>query len=170
MADTLRLSPVICAYPDDNYENFLIEVVLPEVEKKDISFKITENSFYVAARKEGVQYLDSYSTCCQVNPEKGVAIKRGDGGVSHQIGGPAQSHPRGRQAVAFLINLIVTRRSIPGEVHAIGHAPDSGNDGQSGHPPRLGDAQVLNRFSHQWQRHEANGCHHRGKQRHRAGR
>ena len=37
MADTLRLSPVICAYPDDNYENYLIEVVLPGVEKKDIS-------------------------------------------------------------------------------------------------------------------------------------
>ena len=73
MEDTLRLSPVICAYPDDNYENFLIEVVLPGVEKKDISFKITEDSFYVAARKEGVQYLDSYSTCCPVNPEKAIA-------------------------------------------------------------------------------------------------
>ena len=73
MTDTLRLSPVICAYPDDNYENYLIEVVLPGVEKKDISFKITEDSFYVAARKEGVQYLDSYSTCCPVNPEKAVA-------------------------------------------------------------------------------------------------
>ena len=73
MADTLRLSPVICAYPDDNYENLLIEVVLPGVEKKDISFKITEDSFYVAAKKEGVQYLDSYTTCCPVNPEKAVA-------------------------------------------------------------------------------------------------
>jgi len=51
MADTLRLSPVICAYPDDNYENFLIEVVLPGVEKKDISFKIIEDSFYVALGK-----------------------------------------------------------------------------------------------------------------------
>ena len=38
IAETLRLSPVICAYPDDNYENFLIEVVLPGVEKKDIFF------------------------------------------------------------------------------------------------------------------------------------
>jgi HSP20 family protein len=73
MADTMRLSPVICTYPDDNYENLLIEVVLPGVEKKEISFKITEDSFYVAARKEGVQYLDSYSTCCPVNPEKAIA-------------------------------------------------------------------------------------------------
>ena len=36
MADALRLSPVICAYPDNEYENFQIEVVLPGVEKKDI--------------------------------------------------------------------------------------------------------------------------------------
>ena len=38
MAGTLRLSPVICAYPDDNYENFLIEVVLPGVEKERYFF------------------------------------------------------------------------------------------------------------------------------------
>lgn len=38
MAETLRLSPVISAYPDDKYENLLIEVILPGVEKKDISF------------------------------------------------------------------------------------------------------------------------------------
>ena len=34
MVDTLRLSPVICAYPNDNYENYLIEVVLPGVKKR----------------------------------------------------------------------------------------------------------------------------------------
>ena len=73
MADVLRLSPVICAYPDDKYENLLIDVVLPGVEKKDISFKLTEDSFYIKAKKEGVLYLDSYSTCCPVEPEKAVA-------------------------------------------------------------------------------------------------
>ena len=73
IAETLRLSPVISAYPDDKYENLLIEVILPGVEKKDISFKIDENSFYVAASKEGVMYLDSYSICCPIDPEKTVA-------------------------------------------------------------------------------------------------
>jgi HSP20 family protein len=34
IAETLRLSPVISAYPDDEYENLLIEVILPGVEKK----------------------------------------------------------------------------------------------------------------------------------------
>jgi len=73
MVETLRLSPVTCAYPDDKYENLQIEVVLPGVEKEDISFKITDVSFYVRARKEGVTYLDSYSISCPVNPGKAVA-------------------------------------------------------------------------------------------------
>ena len=38
MAEALRLSPVISAYPDDEYKNLLIEVILPGVEKKNISF------------------------------------------------------------------------------------------------------------------------------------
>lgn len=73
MADTMRLSPAICAYPDDKYENLQIEVVLPGIEKKDISFKISEDGFYIKATKEGVEYADSYSICCPVNPDKAIA-------------------------------------------------------------------------------------------------
>ena len=71
--ETMRLSPVTCAYPDDNYENLQIEVILPGVKKEDISFKITDSSFYISAEKEGVTYVDSYSICCPVNPDKAVA-------------------------------------------------------------------------------------------------
>lgn len=73
MAETLRLSPVISAFPDDKYENLLIEVILPGVEKKDVSFKITSDSFYVSGKKEGVTYLDSYSIGCPVEPEQATA-------------------------------------------------------------------------------------------------
>jgi len=41
MVDILRLSPVISAYPDNESENLEIEVILPGVEKKNITFKIT---------------------------------------------------------------------------------------------------------------------------------
>ncbi|AGF96390.1 Small heat shock protein [Methanosarcina mazei Tuc01] len=36
MAEILRLSPAICAYPDETYENLKIEVVLPGVEKEKV--------------------------------------------------------------------------------------------------------------------------------------
>jgi len=73
MADTMNVLPSICAYPDDKCENLQIEVVLPGVEKKDISFKISESGFYVKATKEGVNYKGSYSIDCSVMPEKTVA-------------------------------------------------------------------------------------------------
>ena len=73
MADALSILPSICAYPDDKGENLQIEVVLPGVEKKDISFKISESGFYVKASKEGVKYAGSYSIDCSVIPEKTVA-------------------------------------------------------------------------------------------------
>ena len=60
-------------YPDDKSGKVIIEVVLPGVEKKDISFKTSDNGFYVRARKEGVEYADSYAFCCPVEPEKAVA-------------------------------------------------------------------------------------------------
>ncbi len=73
MVDILQLSPVISAYPDDESENLEIEVILPGVEKKNITFKITEGGFYVKATKEGVEYADSYAVFCPVRPEKAVA-------------------------------------------------------------------------------------------------
>lgn len=73
MADILRLSPVICTYPDDTYENSKIEVILPGVEKKDISFKVVEDGFYIKATKEGVEYANSYAVCCPIIPEKATA-------------------------------------------------------------------------------------------------
>jgi HSP20 family molecular chaperone IbpA len=41
MAAVLRLSPSICVYQDENCENVIIEVALPGVEKKDVSFKVS---------------------------------------------------------------------------------------------------------------------------------
>lgn len=73
MVDILRLSPVISSYPDDEFENLEIEVILPGVEKENITFKIAEDAFYVKATKEGVEYVDSYAVCCPVSPEKAVA-------------------------------------------------------------------------------------------------
>ena len=73
MADALRLSPTIGVYPDEKYENVTVEVILPGVEKKDIAFKISDNGFYVRAKKEGFEYANSYAFCCPVEPEKAVA-------------------------------------------------------------------------------------------------
>ena len=73
MADILRSSSVISAHPDDEFENMLIGINLPEVEKKDITFKITEDRFYVKATKEKVEYAKNYEVCCPIGSEKAVS-------------------------------------------------------------------------------------------------
>ena len=40
MASIIMLTPVMHIYPDSKYKNLLIEVVLPGVEKKDISYPL----------------------------------------------------------------------------------------------------------------------------------
>ncbi|WP_440956794.1 Hsp20/alpha crystallin family protein [Methanosarcina sp. Mfa9] len=47
-----------------------IEVILPGIEKENISFKLGEGGFYVKATKKGVEYVDSYSICFPVNTDK----------------------------------------------------------------------------------------------------
>ena len=42
----LRVAPYVCAYSDENEENLHIEIELPGVDKKDITFKMQETSFF----------------------------------------------------------------------------------------------------------------------------
>lgn len=66
----LRIAPSMLAYPDENHENLIIEIELPGVKKEDIKFKMHDDSFYVTATKEGIEYNGSYATCCPIKPDK----------------------------------------------------------------------------------------------------
>lgn len=71
--EILRVSPSICAYPDEEYENLIVEVALPGIEKENISFQLSETGFYLKATNEDIEYIDSYSINCPVVPKKAVA-------------------------------------------------------------------------------------------------
>ena len=73
-----KVAPKVYAYPDKNHENLLVEIELPGVAKENISFKLHEDSFYIHATKESVEYATSYSICCPVRPEEAEA-KYADG-------------------------------------------------------------------------------------------
>ena len=73
MTDILMPLSVISAHPDDEFENMLIGINLPEVEKKDITFKINEDRFYIKATKEKVEYTENYKVCCPIGSEKAVS-------------------------------------------------------------------------------------------------
>jgi HSP20 family molecular chaperone IbpA len=73
-----KISPDICAYYDEDEEKLKIEVELPGVKKKDITFKLNEDGFFIRASKEDYEYVGSYAVCCPVIPKKAEA-KYSDG-------------------------------------------------------------------------------------------
>ena len=68
-----KISPDICAYYDEDEEKLKIEVELPGVKKKDITFKLNEDGFFIRASKEDYEYVGSYAVCCPVIPNKAEA-------------------------------------------------------------------------------------------------
>ena len=68
-----KIAPNVFAYPDNEHKNLLVEIELPGVAKKDIQFKLHEDSFYIHATKDGVEYATSYSICCPVKADKADA-------------------------------------------------------------------------------------------------
>ena len=79
-----KVAPKVYAYPDEEHENLLVEIELPGVTKNNISFKMHEDSFYIRATKEDVEYVTSYSICCPVKAENADA-KYADGLLSVKV-------------------------------------------------------------------------------------
>ena len=70
----LRVAPYVCVYSDENEENLHIEIELPGVEKKDITFKMQETGFSIDAVRGDVRYVGTYAISCPVDPDRAKAI------------------------------------------------------------------------------------------------
>lgn len=69
----LRVAPYVCAYSDEDEENLHIEIELPGVDKKDITFKMQETSFSIDAPRGDVRYVGTYAIGCPVDPNRAKA-------------------------------------------------------------------------------------------------
>ncbi len=67
-------SPEVCTYPDENHQNYHIEVQLPGVPKEKIRLKMHEDSFFISGETEDTVYIGSYATCCPIDPSKAKAV------------------------------------------------------------------------------------------------
>jgi len=68
------LSPEVCAWADDENENYHIEITLPGVEKDTINLKIHEDSFFIKGETDNTIYVGSYVICCPVKAEETKAV------------------------------------------------------------------------------------------------
>lgn len=67
-------TPIISMYHDDKRENITLEAELPDVESEDIILVIHENSIYLKAFSNTVEYLGSFFLDGPVDPEKAIAV------------------------------------------------------------------------------------------------
>ena len=73
MAQLTKISPKVCAMPDDRHENLYIEVELPGVDRENIFLTMHADSFMIKAKKENMEYSGSYTVCCPIEYEKAKA-------------------------------------------------------------------------------------------------
>ncbi|NLA38575.1 MAG: Hsp20/alpha crystallin family protein [Methanomicrobiales archaeon] len=69
----LRVAPYVCVYSDENEENLHIEIELPGVEKRDITFRMQETGFSIDAVRGDVRYVGTYAVSCPVDPDRAKA-------------------------------------------------------------------------------------------------
>ena len=67
-------TPIIAMYHDDKHENLTIEVELPDVMNEHITLLMHENSYYIKAYSETVEYMGSFFLDGPVDPEKAIAV------------------------------------------------------------------------------------------------
>ncbi|MDD1673137.1 MAG: Hsp20/alpha crystallin family protein [Methanomicrobiales archaeon] len=65
-----KVSPTVCAMPDEEHENLHIEIELPGVDKEDVILTMHDDSFTVRARRNDIEYVGSYALCCPVDYEE----------------------------------------------------------------------------------------------------
>jgi len=71
--EKFSVSPDTCMWPDDEHENFHIEITLPGVEKDSIVLKMHDDSFFIKGETDNTVYIGSYSICCPVDAKKAKA-------------------------------------------------------------------------------------------------
>jgi HSP20 family protein len=73
VADRIKVAPEICSYVDDEGQSLSVEISIPGVRKEDVNLKLLEDSLYLTAPRDDVEFVSTLAFCCPVVPEKGEA-------------------------------------------------------------------------------------------------
>jgi HSP20 family protein len=63
----IKTSPDVCSYINEENDKLHLEIALPGVKKENINLKLTDESFYLNASREDVDYVTTQAFCCPMN-------------------------------------------------------------------------------------------------------
>jgi HSP20 family protein len=71
--EKIKTSPDICSYVNEDNNKLHLEIALPGVKKEDINLKLTDDSLYLNASREDVDYVATQAFCCPMNSKAAEA-------------------------------------------------------------------------------------------------
>ena len=68
MADErIRSAPDVCSYVNEKNNKLHVEISLPGVKKENIQLRLKDDSFYLNASREEIEYVTTQAFCCPMN-------------------------------------------------------------------------------------------------------
>lgn len=71
--EMIKMSPDICTYVDEDHLKLSLETSIPGVKKEDIVLRMHEDSFYLYAPRDDIEYVATLAFCCPVKPGEAKA-------------------------------------------------------------------------------------------------
>jgi HSP20 family molecular chaperone IbpA len=71
--EKIRTSPDVCSYVNQDNNKLYIEVSLPGVKKENIKLQMKDDSFFLAAPRDDIEYVTTQAFCCPMRSKEARA-------------------------------------------------------------------------------------------------